>query len=196
MENKKIIIIVVSIFVLAVGALAVGALIILNIAKFELSLGEKPTLPDGDYTNKQQSSNNSTESGPPKNLVESEITYIINRIPAEDYKYNASIFLGQDGVFKDLNVTNTEILSRSAIQNVEGIAQQTIQVRITGIMDRYAVNSGLNGTRPGALIPQGRGNFIVEKEFVFKKNNIKWIGYINDNARDRVSLRFKKKLMR
>jgi len=135
--------------------------------------------------------NTTNNDDPSKSLIESEVIYIVNNISPDYWKYNASTFIGQDGVFKNLNVTNSEILSRSALQNIDGFAQQTIQIKITGIMDRYTVGGGL----PPSLIPQGRGNFIVEKEFVFKKKNDKWIGYINDNARQTMS-RSKKVLMR
>jgi hypothetical protein len=55
-----------------------------------------------------------------ESLIEREVIYIVNKISPDNWKYNASMFLGQDGVFKNMNVTNSEILSRSGIQNIDG----------------------------------------------------------------------------
>lgn len=143
---------------------------------------------DSDKENTTTSNTENVESGPSDHEIELEIYELISRIPYTNYQYNTGIFLNKDGVYKNLAITNYEIVTKNDISDSpkgDG-REQRMQIRLSGVVDVYDVGGGL----PPILIFIRRTNFIIEKEFRFVKKGIQWYGFLYDKRRSKRSWRF------
>ncbi|MCB0723021.1 MAG: hypothetical protein KDC73_11105 [Ignavibacteriae bacterium] len=142
---------------------------------------------ESESTGKDSSKNEYTEPGPSDYEIESGVYELISKIPYKNYQYNTAIFMEKDGVYKNLAITNMDILSKDGVSSsTKGDGrEQRMQIRLSGVTDVYDVAGGL----PPRLRFVGRTNFIVEKEFRFVKNGNSWMGFLYDRLRNKSTLR-------
>lgn len=144
--------------------------------------------PESETLGKDSIKNEYKEPGPSDYEIESEVYELISKIPYTNYQYNTAIFMDKGGVYKNLAVTNMDILSKDDVSSsTKGDGrEQRMQIRLSGVTDVYDVGGGL----PPRLRFVGRTNFIVEKEFRFVKKGGSWVGFLYDSKRNRNTLRF------
>lgn len=143
---------------------------------------------DNETISKDSEKNEYKEPGPSDYEIEEGVYELISKIPYQNYQYNTAIFMGKNGVYKNLAITNMDIISKDDVSSSpkgDG-REQRMQIRLSGVTDVYDVSGGL----PPRLIFAGRTNFLVEKEFRFVKKGNSWIGFIYVSMRNKKTLRF------
>ena len=148
---------------------------------------------NSENTNNTNSSNQiQIKEGPSLSDIEKEATIVVSTIPYKNFQYNTGLFLGRNGVYKNLAVTTVRVNSRKGIKlSDKGIEEEEMNLNISGIADAFSVY-GMAQTRY-----EGRTNFIVDKDFKFIKEGGRWVGYIYDNARNKRNMsRVEKEYMR
>jgi len=189
---------------LLLTVLAVMAIIAIGVM-FGINYGPKKTIEEkiieriisnrtnSENTNNTNSSNQiQIKEGPSLSDIEKEATIVVSTIPYKNFQYNTGLFLGRNGVYKNLAVTTVRVNSRKGIKlSDKGIEEEEMNLNISGIADAFSVY-GMAQTRY-----EGRTNFIVDKDFKFIKEGGRWVGYIYDNARNKRNMsRVEKEYMR
>lgn len=143
-------------------------------------------------SNQTSNTNSQIKEGPSLSDIEKEATIVVSTIPYKNFQYNTGLFLGRNGVYKNLAVTTVRVNSRKGIKlSDKGIEEEEMNLNISGIADAFSVY-GMAQTRY-----EGRTNFIVDKDFNFTKTKGRWVGYIYDNARNKRNMsRVEKEYMR